>query len=179
MALNQTHSYLSTFRWLAESTGWRHDVVVVRADAIFQREMPLSGWLVDAAAPATVIAPWYVGSVFGKVYNNYSAIRGVRRFSVRAVCDAVLFVRSSDLPSVINAIEAMGRVPDYLTYSSMHFLPWYAQTLVTTAYEMPAHDSNPSKEWNPLYALPSRPASTTSRAPWVLSTDMDQEVDTW
>ena len=55
----------------------------------------------------------------------------------------------------------------------------YAPALVTTAYEMPAHDSNPSKEWNPLYALPSRPASTLSRTPWVLSTDMDQEVDTW
>ena len=99
-------------------------MVVVRADAIFQREMPLSGWLVDAAAPATIIAPWYVGSVFGAAYNNYSAVRGVRRFSVRAICDAVLFVRDGDLAAVVTAIEAMGRVPDYLTHSSMHFLPW-------------------------------------------------------
>ena len=36
-----------------------------------------------------------------------------------------------------------------------------------TLYAMPAHDSNTAKEWNPLYELSSRPASSSVVGAWV------------
>jgi hypothetical protein len=51
----------------------------------------------------------------------------------------------------------------------MHFLPWYSRVLVTTLWAMPPHDSNPAKEWNPLYSLPGRKVSDRLAGPWILS----------
>lgn len=97
--------------------------------------------------------------------------RVVSRIEVRAVCDAVLFVRSSDLHPFVHALRAMSRSPDYLTHNSLHFVTWHTRALVTTLYAMPAHDANPQREWNPLYSLPSRAESDYLGGPWVRATE--------
>ena len=209
VAGNQTTSWLSTIAWLhtihhgsrhqgtgasavahqsgeaADAAAVGFDLLLLRADAIFKREIPLYGWLADTRAPSRVLAPWYVGHVFGRTYENHSAryapfdiprghvaytphpppaprVRhGYAHLMVPAVCDAFLFIRAADLPAVVDALKLMRGVRDYLTHSSIHFLPWYSRAPVATMFKMPPHDSNPAKEWNPLYTLCAHPPSNS------------------
>ena len=179
---SQTQSWLSTISWLRSlstssssassgSSSQSFDLIVVRADALFKREVPLNGWLTDPGhAPDSIIAPWYVGRTFGQPYKNFSSDHKYSHLlRVPAVCDALLFVRSTQLGGFVDALRAMSKVGDYLTKNSMHFLPWYSRVLVTTLWAMPPHDSNPAKEWNPLYSLPGRKVSDRLAGPWILS----------
>lgn len=166
-----THSSGSSVRDDVLFGGGCCELVVVRADAIWKREIPLLSWLVEPHAAPPILVPWYVGHVRASLFHWDMSGYAHDHLRVPMVCDAVVFVPNLHVPALEDALRRMAAEKDHLTHESLHFLPWYSRARVETLYgrswTRDAHDSNPEKEWNPLYTLPGRAVSASLVGPWL------------